>query len=330
MRAGEAYRQALSLYAKAAAFAGVPATIRLAQRGLDQVARRLAELSEPTVPSEPGSRRNGGALLSLARPGSWRARFSVREHGGARANAPALLPREQRSRCAGPLMGVSYTSALERDVRRTANSARRLGTRHALLPLTSLVAALAIGLAYSGRIHTLNRSSQATVRVVNLSAVDDAKRPRGCARTPLPNPADRRFAARGLFQLLCAVRDAGDDLPNVGAILKVTATVDAIERALSLVAYTERLRDARERAVRSRTAAAGTLPLFTNDDLATLKPSLVVRTPETFARVTLAYGAAYVSPFISWCCCGRSAQSAETGYCWLPPHLLTAVGSRCC
>jgi hypothetical protein len=43
-RAAEAYRQSLTLYAKAAAFAGVPATIGLAQRSLNQVERRLAEL----------------------------------------------------------------------------------------------------------------------------------------------------------------------------------------------------------------------------------------------------------------------------------------------
>ena len=52
-------------------------------------------------------------------------------------------------------MGVSYTSAVERDVRRSAHSARTLGAGHVLLPLTSLVALLTIGLAYGGRIHTV-------------------------------------------------------------------------------------------------------------------------------------------------------------------------------
>lgn len=222
-------------------------------------------------------------------------------------------------------MGVSYTSALERDVRRTANNARRLGTRHALLPLTSLVAALAIGLAYSGRIHTFNRS-QAAVRVVNLSAVDDASNLEDVLEPRFPNPDDRRFAARGLFQLLRAVRDAGDDLPNVGAILKVTATVDAIERAPSLVAYRERLRDARERAVRSGQPPPATLPLFTNDDLATLKPSLVVRTPETFARMTLTYGAAYVVAFYLVVLLWWFRAVRGDGILLAAAHLLTAVG----
>jgi tRNA A-37 threonylcarbamoyl transferase component Bud32/tetratricopeptide (TPR) repeat protein len=47
-RAAEAYQQALNLYAKAADFAGVPGSIIVAQRGLDKVQRRIAELSDMT------------------------------------------------------------------------------------------------------------------------------------------------------------------------------------------------------------------------------------------------------------------------------------------
>ena len=61
-------------------------------------------------------------------------------------------------------MGVSYTSAVGRDVRRAANSARSLGAGHVLLPLTSLVAVLTIGLAYGGRMHTFNQSPGSTGR----------------------------------------------------------------------------------------------------------------------------------------------------------------------
>jgi hypothetical protein len=54
-RAAEAYRQALTLYAKAADFAGVPGSIVVAQRGLDKVQRRIADLSQ--APSETGDTR---------------------------------------------------------------------------------------------------------------------------------------------------------------------------------------------------------------------------------------------------------------------------------
>ncbi|MEO8256324.1 MAG: protein kinase [Acidobacteriota bacterium] len=61
VRAAEAYRQALSFYTRAADFAGVPANIRLAERGLGLVERRLAELSQPPAenPTPPGAASAG-------------------------------------------------------------------------------------------------------------------------------------------------------------------------------------------------------------------------------------------------------------------------------
>ena len=162
--------------------------------------------------------------------------------------------------------------------------------------------------------------------MTNLSTVGDARDLEDALEPRFPNLADRRFAARGLFQLLRAARDAGDELPNVGIIRKATATADAIERTPSLVAYRERLRDAREHAARSGQLPPRSLPLFTSDDLATLKPSLVVRTPETFARATLAYGAAYLAAFyfvvLLWW--RRAVRGDEI--LLAAAHLLTAVG----
>ena len=79
-------------------------------------------------------------------------------------------------------------------------------------------------------------------------------------------------------------------------------------------------------AARSGQSPPGALPLFTSDDLATLKPSLIVRTPETFARVTLAYGAAYLAAFyllvLLWWL--RAIRGDEI--LLAAAHLLTAVG----
>jgi serine/threonine protein kinase len=52
-RAAEAYRQALALYPKAGTFANVPANIRLTQRALDQVERRLVVLAATASDSSP-------------------------------------------------------------------------------------------------------------------------------------------------------------------------------------------------------------------------------------------------------------------------------------
>jgi hypothetical protein len=58
-RAAEAYRQALTLYAKAADFSGVPASIVVAQRGLDRVQHRIVELSAPSAGAEATSAVEG-------------------------------------------------------------------------------------------------------------------------------------------------------------------------------------------------------------------------------------------------------------------------------
>jgi hypothetical protein len=52
-RAADAYRQALTLYAKAAGFAGVSNSIRATQRALDQIERRLADVSQTPIGAEP-------------------------------------------------------------------------------------------------------------------------------------------------------------------------------------------------------------------------------------------------------------------------------------
>jgi tetratricopeptide (TPR) repeat protein len=61
-RAAEAYREAISRYAKALAFGDAPRSLRQAQRGLRRVEQRLADLSEP--PAEPAA-----AAPTVAREG---------------------------------------------------------------------------------------------------------------------------------------------------------------------------------------------------------------------------------------------------------------------
>ena len=162
--------------------------------------------------------------------------------------------------------------------------------------------------------------------MTNLSTVGAAEDVEAALEPRFANPGDRRFAARGLMQFLRTVREAGDDLPNVGAILKATVAADAIDRTPSLAAYGARLREARERAASSGQPPPGTLPLFTSDDLATLKPSLVVRTSETFARAALACGAAYLVAFyllaLLWWYRGIRGDEILLA----AAHLLTAVG----
>src|SRR5215510_11069526 len=130
-------------------------------------------------------------------------------------------------------MSWSYTSASDRDSQRAAHRSARLHTGHLLLALTSVVAMLVLGLAYAGRLSSFGWGSgtcfisltcqtpnlQQTANLTNLNTVSDSKELEPLLERVFANAADRRFAAKGLFEFILGTRRAGDILPNVGAIL---------------------------------------------------------------------------------------------------------------
>src|SRR5262245_17474516 len=133
----------------------------------------------------------------------------------------------------------------------------------------------------------LQTSLQKPAHVIDLNAVSSSKE---------LEPLVERPAAQDLFDFIHDVRKAGGVLPNVGAILKA----------------------------RSR---ASQTPLFSPTDLSDIKPSIVVRTPETFGRLTLVWSALYFLSFwivaVFW-----SLSSRRRGDLLLlaAAHLLTAIG----
>jgi cell division protein FtsW (lipid II flippase)/cell division protein FtsI/penicillin-binding protein 2 len=182
---------------------------------------------------------------------------------------------------------------------------------------------LVIGMAYAGQ--RTAHFSEESVQVTNLNAVSDSKTLIPLFEDLFVNESDRRFAAQGLFDFIRSARDAGDTLPNVGAILKARVTVNSIDRA-GLVEYRERLRDARMHASQAEQSAPAVLPLFTATDLATLKPSLVVRTPETFWRLTLFWSALYFFSFWIVAVIWRLRTRRGDYLLLATAHLLTAIG----
>jgi cell division protein FtsW (lipid II flippase) len=196
-------------------------------------------------------------------------------------------------------MSQTYTSASDREFRWAGDRAPHLRTGHFILALTSLVAMLVIAFAYAGRTTTLglSGSSQQRVRLIDLNTVSNAKELEPVLERLFAHPADRRFAAQSLFDFILSVRKAGDSLPNVGAILRASVTVDGTER-----------------------------PLFSAADLATIKPSIVVRTREAFTRLTLFWGALYVISFWAVALFWR-VRGMRGDYLLLSAaHLLTAIG----
>ena len=195
-------------------------------------------------------------------------------------------------------MTQTYTSASDREFR-AADRAAHLRIGPFMLALTSLVAMLVIAFAYAGRISTLglSDSSQQRVRLANLNTVTDSKELEPVLERLFANPVDRRSAAQGLFDFILSVRKAGDRLPNVGTILKARVTVDGTER-----------------------------PLFSAGDLATIKPSMVVRTRETFARLTLIWSALYFILFWAVALFWRVRRMRGDYLLLSATHLLTAIG----
>src|SRR5262245_41316385 len=163
-------------------------------------------------------------------------------------------------------MTVTYTSAAERDRRRTRRHAVELSWSDMALLAMSCVAALVIGLAYVGHLRAFDllerERSRAGVPIVNLNTVTSPADLEPLTGLVAANVADRTAAARELYKFLSAGGDNRRTLPNVGAILRA------------------RRADAR--------------PLFTAMDLASMKPFATVRTRREFQRQVLIFSALYI------------------------------------
>ena len=128
---------------------------------------------------------------------------------------------------------------------------------------------------------------QQPAHVIDLNSVSSSKE---------LEPLLERQTAQALFDFIQEVRQEGRVLPNVGAILKARRH-------------------------------ASEAPLFSPTDLAALKPSIVVRTLETFGRLTLVWSALYFLSF--WVVAELwSLSSRRRGDLLLlaAAHLLTAIG----
>ena len=126
-------------------------------------------------------------------------------------------------------MTVTYTRAAERDVRRARRTMGR-GFPDALLCATSLVAALAIALAYFGRVRAFDASEAATTssQVVNLNTVRDPGALEGALAPVFIDATDRVFAARELFRFITADAATRVILPNVGVLSRATVSTESI------------------------------------------------------------------------------------------------------
>jgi cell division protein FtsW (lipid II flippase) len=184
-------------------------------------------------------------------------------------------------------MTVTYTVADERHARRRRHWTDWIGLSVLSIAATSLVAMMAIALAYMGRMNVFDHSGQAAAAApVNLNTVADSRELEAVITTVFSDANDRQLAADRLFQFLGDERQKARLLPNVGAIA----------------------------------------PLFSPADFAKLKPLFTVRTKDGFQRQVVLFGCIYILAFQAAMLLWRVRGMRTDPLLVAVAHLLTAIG----
>jgi cell division protein FtsW (lipid II flippase) len=191
-------------------------------------------------------------------------------------------------------MGVTYTTAAQRDAQPASFRDRGVDPLDLLLVATSVVVALAITLAYAGRVSLFGVSERARrdAAVVNLNLVADPGPLEPALAAVVTSPKDHRAAASELFRFLADERSRGRGFPNVGAIAR---------------------------------AGSGT-PLFTAAEVAALKPHFTVRTRREFRTGLLLFSFLYILGFHALAVLWRRRGIQGDRLLLSVAHLLTGIG----
>jgi cell division protein FtsW (lipid II flippase) len=223
-------------------------------------------------------------------------------------------------------MGVTYTTAVERDARHLREARRQWSTLDLSLIAASLLAVIMMAASYLGR-SRLTSSVELPARLpVNLNTVADAGALEPAMQLVFASAGDRQLAARELFGFLVLQNGGRRALPNVGSISRARMRAEDIERANGAVAYRRRLADERARAADAKRPGPESLPLFSATEIAAIKPALVVRDRRAVRFALLLWGTLYLGAFhlvsLFWKFRGIRSDPLLLAIA----HLLTAVG----
>src|SRR6185295_17991618 len=158
-------------------------------------------------------------------------------------------------------MGVTYTTAAERAIRRTR--AVGLDVMELALAGASIVAlALVVSVWNPGARETRVGAAPAGA-TIDLNRIPDAG-PLDAALVPVfQSPADRRLAARAIFAVVAGSDGVRRPLPNVGAIARVRVPVAEVEHeAAPASPLRVRLDEERRRAAAAGRPAPTNVALF--------------------------------------------------------------------
>jgi cell division protein FtsW (lipid II flippase) len=221
-------------------------------------------------------------------------------------------------------MALTYTTAAQRDGRRTLSKVR-LEPLEIALAASSAVALLLVLAAYAGAVRA-PRTEPSSGSLVNLNTVADAATLEPVLEPALPLPADRRLAARELFAFLAHAEGGRRILPNVGAIARARVLVTTIQSAGAASAYADRLQQERERAKATGREPADSIPLLTPSQLSAIKPSLVVRDLAAVRGSLFLWAVLYVVAFQAVSMAWRLKRLRGDRLLLVAAHLLTALG----
>jgi cell division protein FtsW (lipid II flippase) len=220
-------------------------------------------------------------------------------------------------------MGVTLTTAADRDRQRRHRVLRQPRFLDLALVLASLVAVALVGAAYAGRLAV---PQEAQGNPIDLNHVADARVLEPILATTLETPADARLAARELFGYLAGAEGTRRSLANVGTIARARVPARAIDGAGGAVSFRARLAEERARAAAARRPAPDDIALLTGAQLAAIKPLLVVRDRATVRRLLILWLALYVGAFHGVAALWRRRAIPGDRVLLLIAHLLTAVG----
>jgi cell division protein FtsW (lipid II flippase) len=225
-------------------------------------------------------------------------------------------------------MAVTYVFAGERHRLGAGTTSRAWQTSDGLLPAATCVAIVAVLLATTGRLQTLEpvASTRAAGATVNLNSISGASQLEAPLRVVFADSPTRQFAARELLRFVSEHhRDAGP-LPNVGALARATVRAAAIDESSSATAFADRLRLLGESARAAGRVAPDAAPLLTAAELAAVKPFLVVRTRKAFRNDLLLWAVLYVVAFHLVAIVWRLRKVDGDRLLLASVHVLTAIG----
>ncbi len=191
----------------------------------------------------------------------------------------------------------------------------------------SAVAIVGLLLTYQAKTAGLNQAEAQLGRrqLLNLNTIENA----GALLpylTVFPDPNDRLFAARRIYDRLSGAPESGEPraLPNVGSLAAIRVTGRQIESSRGLQEFRRRLEEAMKDPKRNRSDF--TLPLLTQEQLQQLKPSFIVRRPQTYSRLFWFYSLLFFAGFYLAHVIWRLFRFQGDRMLLPIAHLLTGIG----